>query len=553
MVSELESPLLVQAAEETKVWLNENPIPRLLRRPMVVDRSLMPSFRSPEFEHQKTIIANLLQTMAVTRPQFLDGKAGDWVRTAAYLIEAARFAQGHGNNARAAELLEQARSIAGFLVGDADGRRLTLNGNDPAQYELAFEPGVLTSDTYDSASREAILQAGLNALSNEIRPGMAQALNPNKEFAAPEQVKAIAASMPRTPEIEPYLRALDSLTETAIRFKDSQSGRALRASLLPTLDFTVGLFPVVAVARDMTEFVTGRNFWTLQPLTMTERGIALAGVMTAGMVSTGYKVLAGVEQVVEIEQEVAPAVRVAKEVQDTAEALRGVGADASHYVKTLKENVQSARSAEEQISVLKTSLDEARVAIEQGKPFGRSKIGKTYYGNHELGPIKEMKDVSSFSGAKYTAIKPQAGEMFFCVQSEFGAYWSRIKPSSQIQLMSEGAVHPYWNRFENIFELTIPEGMNLEFYEGTAANQSGSQLIRGVDDRFLETYHLEPLTSPNNGSLLRPAPYDSNFGSAELGPEIRDGSFFHGGGNQVFIPRELRDSLMPYIRKEPFK
>ena len=168
MVSELESPLLLHAADETKAWLNEDSIPRLLRRPVVLDDFLMPRFGSPEFEHQKILIANLLQTVAIMRPNFLDTKAADWVRVAAYLTEAARFAESRGDEFRAAELLEQASSVAGFLAGDGDGRSLILNGNDPTNYELAFKPGALTTDTYDSAPGEAISQAALNVLGNEI-------------------------------------------------------------------------------------------------------------------------------------------------------------------------------------------------------------------------------------------------------------------------------------------------------------------------------------------------------------------------------------------------
>ena len=343
---------------------------------------------------------------------------------------------------------------------------------------------------------------------------MAERLNPNKEFAAPAELKAIAGNMPRTYETEPYLRALNSLAEAAIRFNGSQLGRAIEASLLPTLDFTVGLFPAVAVTRDVTEFVTGRNFWTMQLLTMTERGIALAGVVTFGLTSTGYKVLAGIEHVIEIEREAAPAARVAQEVDETALALKDVGVDPNHFIETLKEDVQSARTVDDQALLLKTSLSDARTVVEEGKPFGRSKIGKTYYGNHMTGPITETKDIASFSGAKYTAIVPQAGEKFFRVQSEFGSYWSRVKSSSKIQLMSQSAIHPDWNRFDTMLELTIPEGMNVEFYEGTAANISGLELFRG---------------------------------------QVRDGSFFVGGGNQVFVPKELRETLLPYITKSPFK
>ena len=124
----------------------------------------------------------------------------------------------------------------------------------------------------------------------------------------------------------------------------------------------------------------------------------------------------------------------------------------------------------------------------------------------------EPDTADSFLGQKYTEIIPTSGETFYRVGSDkLGTYWSRTKPTSQIQAMSENAILPDWNNFSYVHEFTVPKKFSETLYEGVSSNMSGKIRKQGE----------------------------------------RASTFFHGGGNQIYIPEKVLN-LSPFkesIRK----
>ncbi len=233
----------------------------------------------------------------------------------------------------------------------------------------------------------------------------------------------------------------------------------------------LGILPVLGDAIDFYEVVTGEDYLTGDKLTANERIISSLGLL----IGSG---------------------------QNWRSVSRGIQ--------------NAAESGAEGIS----RADEAAVAMRRAEQFaseaplyGRSKIGTTYRGHFEDGPITDRTVVDSFFGAKYTAIEPQAGEKFYRVGDARGRYWSRTEPTSQIRTMSENAVLPEWNKFSEKSELIVPRGLKGEMYEGISGNMSGK--------------------------------------ISKAGTKVPAGGIFHGGGNQVFIPESTLKKLKPFITTRP--
>lgn len=159
---------------------------------------------------------------------------------------------------------------------------------------------------------------------------------------------------------------------------------------------------------------------------------------------------------------------------------------------------------------VRSAMSQAAEYSNEANLFGTSKVGRTYNHYLEDGPIQPRSAVQSFSGGRYTEITPSSGETFYRIGGADGNYWSRAEPHSQMQSMSENAVLPEWNDFSTKSVLTIPRGFRGTIYEGVSANMSG--LIK------------------KNGS------------------NVPSGSIFHGGGNQIYIPKQTIDSLQYHIQ-----
>lgn len=239
----------------------------------------------------------------------------------------------------------------------------------------------------------------------------------------------------------------------------------------------LGFIPVIGDASDLYEVLTGKDFVSGEDLGFGGRLLSAMGVLV-GAGQQWREVAHGLENVENLIHTKIPGVST-KEVSSVAKA--------------------------------------ADKLAEEGNLYGRSKVGKTYNAHFEDGPLTDREALDSFSGKKYTEITPGSGEKFYRVGDKEGPYWSRVKPTSQIRSMSENAIHPDWNKFEEVHELKIPENYNGNFYEGFSGNMSGK---------------VNKLDKETNQIIA----------------QIQSGSFFHGGGNQVYIPKNLIKVLEDNIK-----
>ncbi|MBI3017932.1 MAG: hypothetical protein HYY62_08110 [Deltaproteobacteria bacterium] len=228
------------------------------------------------------------------------------------------------------------------------------------------------------------------------------------------------------------------------------------------LDIGISVTPLVGDARDFYELVTGQDL-------LTQESIGTSGQLLAGV---GLLLGSG-----------AAYRNIAAGIASASETLQQLGG------RVFKKNVTET---------IRTGTE----ILESGKLYGRSKVGRTFNHHIEKGPLEEMdrKAADSFLGQKYTEIIPQPGETFYRVDSdELGSYWSRTKPTSQIQAMSENAILPDWNNFSYVHEFTVPKNFSETLYEGLSSNMSGTIRKHGE----------------------------------------QASTFFHGGGNQVYIPKNV--------------
>jgi hypothetical protein len=141
--------------------------------------------------------------------------------------------------------------------------------------------------------------------------------------------------------------------------------------------------------------------------------------------------------------------------------------------------------------------------IFKGELFGKSKIIKEYSPLQFGVSVLHRNVIECFLGQKYWSIKPIKGEKFYRIGTHNGSWWTRLKPKSQIIAMSENAILPEWNKFSIISEIIIPDNFNHIIYEGLSANMGGiiNKSYKGTS------------------------------------------SYFHGGINQVYIPKSIIKNL----------
>jgi len=145
----------------------------------------------------------------------------------------------------------------------------------------------------------------------------------------------------------------------------------------------------------------------------------------------------------------------------------------------------------------KSIVDPLISGLKRNGFFGESKIGKTFFGHFEHGPLAAGRVEDTFRSGIYTEILPAPNEKFYRWGSANGSFWSRTPPRSQLDGMHGLAIHPDWGDFNKISVLEIPFGSNFRAYEGAAANQGGKL-----------------------------------------------GTFFAGGGNQVYFEKAVVDSSL---------
>lgn len=329
LVSDLSSPLLLNRTDNTRSWLNENPVPNALHHPLVVDFSRLPIFASPDLEYQKQLVGNLLQSVAATRGS-LTGKVAEWARASVYLTQAAGVAEKKGKVERARELMDQARTIAAYLAGDDEGKTLTLSDNT-----FHFSRTGFTSDTYEAASLEDVNKAATHAFTYEM--------GDDDRYPNPLVVLQYAQDALAWPGIQIF--------EYATR--DWTVDEKLRTAKIVAAgcDVAMGFVPPMAYFSDFYTVVTGKRLTTGEEVTPVEQAMAYESLRTFGIGSAESHITGGYAR---LEQ------HIAEEANEIKSILKPLEPYEAELIHGMREEIANAKSAELQIEILRDTTKTLR-------------------------------------------------------------------------------------------------------------------------------------------------------------------------------------------------
>ncbi|MGE4132394.1 MAG: pre-toxin TG domain-containing protein [Bdellovibrionales bacterium] len=185
----------------------------------------------------------------------------------------------------------------------------------------------------------------------------------------------VGAKRPTTPKLQPiYDRIVSSratspqartaqalglgavtAADDAYRRGDNETGDTLGKFAAALADIGVGFIPVVGEARDIYEVLTGKNLLTGELLTDVERGLALAGVISFGVVSGASRIMKAAKKLGANADELS---RAAKEAKTILKQVDEMGVERTSALKTLRRSVgwNGTRTAKEVLNDINESI-----------------------------------------------------------------------------------------------------------------------------------------------------------------------------------------------------
>lgn len=169
----------------------------------------------------------------------------------------------------------------------------------------------------------------------------------------------------------------------------------------------------------------------------------------------------------------------------------------------------------------------------RAKGYFHNALPLRYFNDHFFPGLKNQEIINGFAGKQYWLTRNFGGTRLArfeplggILSGRPGGWWTRmdVMPFSQMQGMTDSAIVSEWNEFEFIAVMTIPKGNHLDLFEGEAGPQT--------------TY------IPKTGN-----PYSAldGMGRPLINTKRRfprfAGSIYMGGGNQMFLPREISSQV----------
>lgn len=269
---------------EVRDFLRNSPTIQAIHSKAIVNPAKLPVFNDNRLQQKMVEVRTALQIGQFSiKPPY---KPGQWseLQAALYLSRAAKLAEQKNDIQRSSLLLDYARSLAGeasYVLSDGEPV-VRVEGNDPTNlrvYETAPGDGLVRSNE--------IQQAALNELTYQLYPNQLQNLNPNKELRPLEQLKAVRSALStgdsRDDELSDFFYKLSYATN------DPDVRDAAKDIFVASIDIAVGFNIPAALMRDSYEAIIGKHWITGRELSAVERGIAVAGVGTLGIASTGLR------------------------------------------------------------------------------------------------------------------------------------------------------------------------------------------------------------------------------------------------------------------------
>lgn len=168
-ISELEESLSLSNNVETREFLSQNEIPRMLRAQEHVQLHKLPTFKTPELQAQQILIRNMVGVLGIISPDGLKLRGFAWLKASMFLLHSAKYLEDAGQIKLAEEALNKSRAIVNFLSGEGDRFGLAITGQTPDTLSIVYDPNELTIHAFQKTSPENVYLAAVNSLFNSIK------------------------------------------------------------------------------------------------------------------------------------------------------------------------------------------------------------------------------------------------------------------------------------------------------------------------------------------------------------------------------------------------
>lgn len=251
----------------------------------------------------------------------------------------------------------------------------------------------------------------------------------------------------------------------------------------------IGLTPVVGDLADAFELGSGRDFLTYEKLGSFDRALAGLGLI----VGSGILYREGLASLGRLaNSSFIGAQRLIDRALSSSFAKRFLNDEGR---AKLRYNFAYLGSRKMAYSAAATVAE-----IRARGGFGQSELLE-FHNFWDAKVSKQLKERigDTFLKGECVSIRPKAGEKFYRIGLAQGAFWSRLPPQSQMQSMSDLAMKnkwgpaDSWKNFDEVWELTVPDGANWRAYEGLAASQGGYQAGGYVQVLFEPEFHRSEL------------------------------------------------------------
>ncbi len=162
-------------------------------------------------------------------------------------------------------------------------------------------------------------------------------------LAIDAKLRAIEPHSPQANEAKSAGLASVQAADQAFARQDAEAGKFYKEVAVGLADIALGFVPVVGVGRDIFEAVTGKSLLTGRSLSVEERALAIVGVATVGLASSGVRAIGYISKIARNSDHVA---RAGAQATRIAGAISNAGLKAAEAVPVLRRYVKAHSGAD---------------------------------------------------------------------------------------------------------------------------------------------------------------------------------------------------------------
>ncbi len=248
----MEESLSLSNNVETRDFLSQNEIPRMLRSQEHVQLHKLPAFKTPTLQAQQILIRNMIGVLGIMSPDGLKHRGFAWLRASIFLLHSAKYFEESGQIKLAEEALNKSRAIVNFLSGEGDRFGVAITGQTPDTLSIVYDPAALTVHSYQNNSPENVYLAAANSLFQSIKH--------SELIQDPMQVGVAILHIFSSNQI-PKL-GLTAMESAAKQLYDSQTPverEIFRYYMRGAIDILSGLQPLTQRGVNIWTAVSGKN------------------------------------------------------------------------------------------------------------------------------------------------------------------------------------------------------------------------------------------------------------------------------------------------------